>query len=118
MISKAQEDHRRVRIMSPPENFAFVHRWMVNKKMCDLMHADTRQDVEEPEIYNKLGMDDYFSCLYYGPGGTESAKRDINGDHKITVDDNESLYDTGDMLVMQKGELPLYQKWLQWRLYL
>ena len=70
--------------MSPPENFAFVHRWMVNKKMCDLMHADTRQDVEEPEIYNKLGMDDYFSCPILWPRWNRVAKRDINGDGNIT----------------------------------
>ena len=68
VASKAQEDHRRVRIMSPPENFAFVHRWMVNKKICDMMHADTRQDVENPEDYEKNGMDEYFSCMYIGPG--------------------------------------------------
>jgi len=88
IISKAQEDHRRVRIMSPPENFAFVHRWMVNKKICDLMHADTRQDVVNPEFYEKKGMDDYFKCLYYGPGA------------KIPGFDN--YYDIAhDMLVMQ-----------------
>ncbi len=99
VVSKAQEDHRRVRIMSPPENFAFVHRWMVNKKICDMMHADTRQDVENPEDYAKLGMDDYFSCLYYGPGTTETAIRDIDGDG---IYDNESFYDIGhDMIVMQ-----------------
>ena len=36
--SETVEVDGRVRIFSPFENYAFVHRWMVNQSICKLMH--------------------------------------------------------------------------------
>ncbi len=46
-----------VRMMAPPKNMAFAHRWMINKTMCDLMNRST-------DATNN------YRCLYTGAGDT------------------------------------------------
>ena len=49
-----------VRMVAPPKNMAFVHRWMVNKTMCTLMN-------KTPE-----SQSDNYRCEYTGPGDMTS----------------------------------------------
>ncbi len=44
-----------VRMMAPPKNMAFAHRWMINKTMCDLMNRSTDST-------------NHYRCLYTGAG--------------------------------------------------
>lgn len=46
-----------VRIMSPPKNMAFAHRWMINKRICGLMNRSTDSS-------------NNYRCLYKGAGDT------------------------------------------------
>jgi hypothetical protein len=65
------------RIMAPPKNMVFAHRWMLNKQMCTLIDSpiDTSKN---------------HRCAYKGPGDTEDATETPNGYY----------YDIGkDMLV-------------------
>jgi len=62
-----------VRMMAPPKNMAFAHRWMINKQMCSLMNFT-------PDATNN------YRCAYKGAGD-------------VTVGGNQ-FYDYGkDMLV-------------------
>lgn len=46
-----------IRVVAPPRNTAFVHRWMVNQEVCTLMN---RSGLVESE--------NNFRCAYAGPG--------------------------------------------------
>ena len=84
-----------VRILSPPKNMALVHRWMANKKMCNVMHANERTDLEDPELY-EIDMDENFRCPFEADGN------------------NNKFYDIGsDYLVMQVRRLSVHQKRLR-----
>ncbi|MFT7613174.1 MAG: hypothetical protein ACI9J3_002144, partial [Parvicellaceae bacterium] len=48
-----------VRLISPPNNYVFVHRWIVNKKTCTQMNSAT------------IDPSNNFRCLYSGPGEFE-----------------------------------------------
>ncbi|RLA63616.1 MAG: hypothetical protein DRQ88_00170 [Epsilonproteobacteria bacterium] len=50
------EPFKMVRITSPPDNMVFAHRWIMNVRMCKLLHS---------ENINTL---DNFSCPYIAPG--------------------------------------------------
>ncbi len=45
-----------VRIISPPDNMAFVHRWIVNQRACQQLHS------------TQINSLDNFSCPYMAPG--------------------------------------------------
>ena len=64
VLSRPLGDESIVRIFSPPENYAFVHRWIANETMCNLMHAETNEDGD----YRIQSFDDYRKCKYEGPG--------------------------------------------------
>jgi hypothetical protein len=51
----ASEPYKTIRLVSPPDNMVFVHRWIVNMRMCELMH-------QTPNIL------DNFNCPYIAPG--------------------------------------------------
>jgi hypothetical protein len=65
------------RIMSPLQNTAFIHQWMANKTMCELMHKTTRPSKN-------------FNCLYTGPGDTL-----LSG---------ENVYDVGGDFIVDRFE--------------
>lgn len=44
-----------IRMMAPPKNMAFAHRWMINKRICEEMNRS-------PDPTNN------YRCLYQGPG--------------------------------------------------
>lgn len=79
--ASAMEPHSVVRIFSPPRNFVFVHRWIANQTMCNLMNSQSRSDFSD-----RMGKyEEYKKCRYTGP---EKATNDY--------------YDLGhDLLVMQ-----------------
>ena len=66
-----------VRVMAPPKNMAFVHRWMANKAICDLLQS-TPNPVQD------------YACPYRGPGDTALA-----GDY---------VYDLGSDLLVDRFE--------------
>ena len=42
IVTNSMEDFSVIRVFSPHENYAFVHRWIVNQTMCELMHSENR----------------------------------------------------------------------------
>jgi len=66
-----------VRIMAPPKNMVFAHRWMMNKKMCDL-------------INRTVDISQNYRCEYKGPGDSE-----VSGQY---------FYDMGKDLLVDRFE--------------
>lgn len=54
--TNTDEVFKTIRVTSPPDNMVFVHRWMVNKSMCELMHSTS------------IDPNNNYRCLYEGPG--------------------------------------------------
>jgi trimeric autotransporter adhesin len=54
--TSTSEVYKDVRVMIPPENMSFAHRWIMNQSMCNTM--------------NSTGIDasNHFRCPYVGPG--------------------------------------------------
>lgn len=52
-----------VRMLSPPANYSFVHRWMVNQEICNGMNMTTKTDAP----YRVDPLHNY-RCPYTGPG--------------------------------------------------
>jgi hypothetical protein len=52
-----------VRVLAPPENYSFVHRWTVNQEICNSMNMTTA-------TANKVDPTHNYRCPYYGPGET------------------------------------------------
>ncbi|MBC7537535.1 MAG: hypothetical protein H7281_01840 [Bacteriovorax sp.] len=50
-----------VRVLAPVENYAFVHRWMVNQEVCNSMHMTTT-------TANKVDPTRNYRCPFKGPG--------------------------------------------------
>ncbi|MBL6991319.1 MAG: hypothetical protein ISR65_16160 [Bacteriovoracaceae bacterium] len=86
-----REEFTEIRIISPPANMAFVHRWMVNKDICGMMHFGV--DTFDPQITYTTPKpitdpEKNYRCPYSGPGET------------LDLIDNYTYYDFGrDMLV-------------------
>lgn len=51
-----------IRVIAPPPNYAFVHRWMINQEICNKMHMTTTTANPVDPTHN-------FRCPYVGPGG-------------------------------------------------
>jgi hypothetical protein len=52
-----------VRVLAPPENYAFVHRWAINQEICNKMNMTTT-------TVNKVDPTHNYRCPYTGPGDT------------------------------------------------
>lgn len=52
-----------VRVVAPPANYSFVHRWMINQEICNGMNMTTTTT-------NKVDQTNNFRCPYLGPGAT------------------------------------------------
>ena len=79
--ASSMEKHSVVRIFSPPKNFVFVHRWIANQTMCNLMHSESRSNAD----HRMKKYEEYLKCTYNGP-----------------KNDGSDFYDLGhDLLVMQ-----------------
>ncbi|MBI2520962.1 MAG: hypothetical protein HYV97_11110 [Bdellovibrio sp.] len=73
VIAATTQSHRQVRLISPPPNMAFVHRWIVNQIVCGMMHSEDRDDLDSAEalLYEMKTSDNFYRCRYYGPGSTD-----------------------------------------------
>lgn len=74
------EIYSEVRLVAPPRNMAFVHRWMINQEMCNKMHMTTATT-------EKVDPSRNFRCPYYGPGN------------------NSGYYDYGSDLIVDLAEV-------------
>lgn len=78
------ETFSEVRIVAAPENYAFVHRWMVNQEVCRGMNMTESPTSNMPHT---IDPNNNYTCPYVGPG------RSLNGL-------GQSVYDYGrDLLV-------------------
>lgn len=68
-----------IRVLVPPENRAFAHRWIVNKTVCGIMNKSTDST-------------NNFRCSYEGPGDTGFAP-------------GSNFYDIGSDLIVDRFEL-------------
>ena len=75
----------KVRIISPPDNMVFAHRWMLNKNICAKMF----------EPYYK---DDNYICSYLGLGDTETPIH-------LTSTYTGPSYDIGNDLLINRFEV-------------
>jgi hypothetical protein len=55
-----------VRIISPPSNMVFIHRWMVNNEVCKKMHLDVEPD--DNTLPWGIDSSQNYICEYTGPG--------------------------------------------------
>lgn len=69
---------KNVRVMSPPDNMAFAHRWMVNKKICDMMQSSTNSKYEY--ICPYTGLEDVTPPADYTTDTGITSVFDIGGD--------------------------------------
>ncbi len=67
------------RVMVPPDNMSFVHQWIANQEICELMQAT-------PDPSNN------FRCVYDGPGGDS------------TLAPGSNFYDIGQDLLVDRFE--------------
>ena len=70
--TNTEESYKTLRVMVPPKNMAFVHRWIANQSMCRLMHATS------------IDATNNYRCPFDGPGDdgspTENNFYDMGGD--------------------------------------
>ena len=71
--TSTQEYDSIVRVMVPPQNTAFVHRWMVNKATCEYLGRSISRE-EGP------GKPGNYSCSYVGPGANADGFFDYGKD--------------------------------------
>ena len=97
IITNSLQSYSTIRLFSPIPNFAFVHRWIVNKTMCNLMHANNRTNSSQSSDQYKISEDNNFRCRYFGIGMSDN-----NGDEITSGTPSDAYYDIGyDMLVNQ-----------------
>lgn len=98
IITNSLQSYSTVRVFSPMPNYAFVHRWVVNKTMCNLMHANNRTDLDSPSDYI-IKEEENFRCRYFGVGMSDESGDEIETNPGSI---SEAFYDIGyDMLVNQ-----------------
>ncbi len=77
----SNESFSEVRMVAPPANYSFVHRWMANQEVCNKMGFTVDQVAP-----NRVDPTHNYRCPYRGPGAT--------------LDGTDSYYDIGsDFLV-------------------
>lgn len=92
VVAATTQSHRQVRLISPPPNMAFVHRWIVNRAVCGMMHSEDRDDLDTDEalLYKMKTSSEYYRCRYYGPGSEDKG--------------GVEYYDIGDDLLVDVAE--------------
>lgn len=73
-----------IRVMTPPRNMAFVHRWMANQEVCGNMGKSLQNSLVDPEKN--------FRCEFTGPGAIED------------LSNNKFYYDIGRDLFVDIAE--------------
>lgn len=81
------EVYSEVRVLAPTENYAFVHRWMVNQEICNSMHMTT-------STTNKVDPTHNYRCPYSGPGesATYPGYYDIEKDMMVDISESGCPY--------------------------
>ena len=79
IATNTDESYKTLRVMVPPSNMAFVHRWIANQSMCRLMNASS------------IDATSNYRCPFEGPGDTASPTED-------------NFYDIGSDLLVQRFE--------------
>ena len=85
-----------VRIISPPPNMSFVHRWIANKEVCSLMGMDTSSSLPYKSYLEKN-----YRCPYSGPGEFKTS----SGGTSYENSSGETFYDLGSDLLVDQVEL-------------
>ncbi len=106
IVTNSLQSYSEVRVFSPFPNYSFVHRWIVNKTMCNLMHANNRTNVSLSADKYKIEKDNNFRCAYHGVGMSDLNGSEIDdiGEYAIELASGSGgpFYDIGyDMLVNQ-----------------
>lgn len=78
-----------LRVISPPENQVFVHRWMVNKRTCELMNSTSNQDRD-------------YACPYVGYGDVNVTARTPSESQLFGSD---TVFDFEKDLLVNRNEL-------------
>ncbi|EQC44322.1 hypothetical protein M900_A0311 [Bacteriovorax sp. Seq25_V] len=88
----------KVRIISPPNNTVFAHRWMMNKKICDY-YPSTTKSPELNYICEYVGFADRkTSTIFTDSGGTIEAYPTISSS-------TETVYDIENDLIINRFEM-------------
>ena len=96
IITNSLQSFSTIRLFSPMPNYAFVHRWIVNKTMCNLMHAITGQTFH-PRCF-RIEKENNFRCRYFGHSMSDESGVLIGSG----IPTEDAYYDIGmDMLVNQ-----------------
>lgn len=76
-----------VRVLAPTDNYAFVHRWIVNQEICNSMHMTTTTT-------NKVDPTHNYRCPYKGPGesSTSPGYYDIGKDMLVDISESGCPY--------------------------
>lgn len=82
--TKTTEVFSEIRVLAPPANYSFVHRWMINQEICSGLYPNAAVQPTAIDPANN------FRCQYRGPGSTE-----ISGIH---------YYDYGQDLLVDMQE--------------
>lgn len=74
VVTATNDVFKEVRMMAPPRNMAFMHRWMANKTICDIMNRTTDPNND-------------YRCEYVGPGDiTDSGTQYYNIQNDYLID--------------------------------
>lgn len=80
-----------VRVVAPVENYAFVHRWMVNQEICNSMHITTTASTTTG---SKVDPTHNYRCNYNGLGEstTTPGYYDIGKDMLVDISESGCPY--------------------------
>ena len=73
------------RVVAAPENYVFVHRWMINQEVC------TSMNMTQTTTPNKIDPNRNFRCEYKGPGET-SGYYDYGSDLLVDLQESGCAY--------------------------
>lgn len=71
-----------VRVLAPPENFTYIHRWTINQEICNSMGMTTTTT-------NKVDPTHNYRCPYSGPGESPTAAGYYDYGKDLLVDISE-----------------------------
>ena len=87
LSTSTQEIFNEIRVLTPPKNMVFIHRWIVNQEVCASMginSSGTPPNIPDPT--------NNYRCPYNGPGEVEDTT------------DNVFYYDIGYDILMDLSE--------------
>lgn len=79
------ENFSQVRMVAPPANYTFVHRWMVNQEVCNKLGYTVSMSAP-----NRVDPTNNYRCPYSGPGQSSVAPGYYDIDRDYLVDSVEN----------------------------